>query len=248
VLTFVVSRPADAKALPAASKSPGQRADVLSGRLLTRREMLRQPTFWLILLGNGIFVAAGATMAIILVPYAQAKNIGLEWAAVALSCYGLGSMIGSPIWGYIVDRAGPSRTFVALAAIEATMWGCLYLFGGNAMMIMLVGGLVGFCSGGAAVPLLTATIGIWVDRQNFSRALGLLYFLKLPFSAGMPILSGVIFDVSGSYQMLLLIFVGLMALNIILFSLFQVRPFGTPDKGGGPERHLPNFDPSRGSD
>jgi MFS family permease len=230
LLTFVVSRPADAESSLMALKALG-RDDVPPGRLLTRREMMRQPTFWLILLGNGIFVAAGATMAIVLVPFAQAKNVGLEWAAVALSCYGLGSMIGSPTWGYIVDRIGPSRTFVALAAIEATMWGCLFLFGNSAMVIMLVGGLVGFCSGGAAVPLLTATIGIWVDRQNFSRALGLLYLLKLPFSAGMPILSGIIFDFLGSYQMLLLIFVGLMALNIILFWLFEVRPFSAAEKG-----------------
>lgn len=224
LLAFIVSKPSGPTPCPtgdAASKSP--RPGSLSRQLLTRQEIVRTSAFWLILLGNGIFVAAGATMAIILVPFAQSKGIALEWAAVAMSCYGFGTIIGAPIWGLVVDHAGPSRTFVVLAIIEALAWASLYFFGNTAPVIISVGGLIGFCSGGAAVPLLTATIGIWVDQYNFSRVLGLIYLLKMPLSVGGPILSGIIFDFFGNYQALLLIFIALMTVNALIFSFYEIR-------------------------
>ncbi|ALJ16343.1 hypothetical protein LH19_26435 (plasmid) [Sphingopyxis macrogoltabida] len=224
LLAFVISRPGGARGLPSiAGEGTDVRADEQG--IIKRRDMLKTVTFWIIWFGNGTFVAAGATMAIVLVPYALSKGIALEWAAVALSCYGLGSMVGAPTWGVIVDRAGPSRTFVLLATLEAITWTTLFLFGGNAAVIMVVGGIIGFCSGGAAVPLLTATLGVWLDERNFSRGLGLLYLLKLPFSAGIPIVSGVIFDLFGSYQLLLVSFVVLMLLNAALFSFLEIRRF-----------------------
>lgn len=234
LLSLIVSRPTTIEADIADGRRHGARSGGgLPDILLSRSQMIRQPTFWLILFGNGIFVAAGATMAIVIIPFAQAKGIALEWAAVALTCYGVGSMLGAPTWGFIVDRIGPSRTFVALAFIEAIAWAGLYLFGNSAAIIATVGGLIGLCSGGAAVPLLTATIGVWLSRENFSRALGLLYLFKLPFSVGMPILSGIIFDIAGNYQPLLMAFAALMVLNVILFSIFEVRASNvTPVSGG----------------
>lgn len=227
LLAFVISRPADVRGLPPIEGEVDNGTGNEQG-IIKRRDMLGTFSFWIIWFGNGTFVAAGATMAIVLVPYALSQGIALEWAAVALSCYGLGSMAGAPAWGMIVDRAGPSRTFVMLATLEAVTWTTLFLFGSNAAVIMVVGGIIGFCSGGAAVPLLTATLGVWLDERNFSRGLGLLYLLKLPFSAGIPIVSGIIFDLFGSYQVLLVAFVLLMLLNAVLFSFLEIRRFGSP--------------------
>ena len=116
-------------------------------------------------------------------------------------------------------------TFVALALVEAVFWMGLLFAGNNVFLMTATAGSIGFCSGGAALPLLMATLSMWLGRASFSRAAGLVYFFKLPFTFGAPILTGYLYDRTGNYQSSIMVYVVVLPLVAMLFSWFRIKPY-----------------------
>jgi MFS family permease len=228
LLLRAVSKPSDIGQQPCGGQDQSADAAMpgsIALRALGRKKILSAPTFWVIILGNGVFVAAGVAMAISVIPLAQSRGISLPTAAIAASAYGVGAALGAPCWGWVIDRLGPSLTFVALALVEVVFWTGLLYAGHDVFLMTAAAGSIGFCSGGAALPLLMATLSMWLGRASFSRAAGLIYFFKLPFTFGAPILTGFLYDRTGGYQSSITVYVVALPLVAILFSCFKIKPY-----------------------
>jgi MFS family permease len=229
LLLRVVSKPSDIGQQPCGERDHRDADATTTGSVtpsaLARNKILGAPTFWIIILGNGVFVAAGVAMAISVIPLAQSRGISLPTATMAASAYGIGAAFGAPCWGWVIDRLGPSLTFVALALVEAVFWTGLLYAGHNVVLMTAAAGSIGFCSGGAALPLLMATLSMWLGRASFSRAAGLVYFFKLPFTFGAPILTGYLYDRTGNYQSSIMVYVVALPLVAMLFSCFKIKPY-----------------------
>jgi MFS family permease len=229
LLLRAVSKPSDIGQQPRGERDHQSADATMAASIalpaLARKKILGAPTFWVIILGNGVFVAAGVAMAISVIPLAQSRGINLPTATIAASAYGVGAALGAPCWGWVIDRLGPSLTFVALALVEAVFWTGLLYAGHNVVFMTAAAGSIGFCSGGAALPLLMATLSMWLGRASFSRAAGLIYFFKLPFTFGAPILTGYLYDRTGNYQSSIIVYVVVLPLVAILFSCFKIKPY-----------------------
>ncbi|MBT5774484.1 MAG: MFS transporter [Dehalococcoidia bacterium] len=177
----------------------------LDGAIWTRREALRTPALWMLILSFGLGTMGFSALLLHLFPYLEDSGFSRTEAAGAVGMIGLAGLISKPFWGLLVERLR-SRIAAAmeflilglgigliLAANDlATTYGAIFLFGVG------VGGIV------------TIQEVVWADY--FGRlTLGAVRSIGRPFtivsSAGGPVFAGVVYDVGGGYEFAFVTFI-----------------------------------------
>lgn len=178
---------------------------------------LSDPIFWILLLGWGFCAAAAASLSTHLVPFALGRGLDLGRAASLASIFGAAALIGSLVGGVIVDRIGGARTFAIIAFAQFAIWPCLLLPYGYYFLAVCVA-LIGLCANSIA-PALMALITHVFGRERFARAMGLLSVCATPLKMMLPLLAGALYDLSGSYSQMLVIYAAMFGLVGVTFCL-----------------------------
>jgi MFS family permease len=210
---------------------------------LTLREACAHPAFWI--LGFG-FVVCGWTMAfpnIHFLAYADDMGMSVLHAASTVSVTAIFSILGAVLLGLAADRFQRTSVLALTYALRGLAFLLLLLLpAGN---LLYVYGLVLGISWTATTPL---TAAIAADRYG-PKHLGLIFgslftFMNLGFGFA-SLLDGLIFEVSGGYQVTLMINVVLGVVAAIAAALVpyfgherQRRqvPLGAPERGSVPAR------------
>lgn len=177
---------------------------------VTVKQGLRMRAFWLIAIGNFSFVFYTMAMAPNLVTLLEEKGSTLKVAAQLASIVGLVSIVARLSVGYLLDRFPPN-------AIATTIF-LLPVIGCGLMLIDEPGYIVM----GLSVAAFGATVGAEYDVVFYvtSRHMGLKSFgallgamLTAGSAAGIlaPVISGYIHDLTGSYDLLLILLMAMMA-------------------------------------
>jgi len=180
-------RPAPARAGATATELVGS----------TLRQSLRDPrqwalnVSWLLLGGLALMISVHA------VPFARDQGVSLAGASLALTAYGVGSVVGRLISGMASDRLGTRATIGAAYVLE--MLGLLALIW-IPSQASLLGSLAVFGVGFAA----SDTMIVKVIPEVFGvRAIGaIMGMLTLGWRCGAamgPPLAGFLYDLTGSY-------------------------------------------------
>lgn len=180
--------------------------------------ILRRPEFWLMCLGVGLMTAVGVMLTTHLVPLVMEKGHELTTASGMLSAYGLAVAVGALMWGGLSDRFGPMLSF-AVAAFGLML--SMFILLVAPPTVMNYTGVIIFsalCCGGITT-LHAGTINELFGRETFSRVMGLGYLAKLPFLFFAAPLAGYLFDISGNYELSLILFGASLALAILAFIL-----------------------------
>jgi MFS family permease len=164
---------------------------------VTLGEALRDPRYWLLnvswlLLGGTIF-----TFSVHAVPFARDQGNTLAVASLALTAYGLGSVIGRLTFGVVSDRFGTRITIRVAYAIEIA---ALLVLAAGPTHALLLAAMLTFGIGAAA----TDTIVVRVIPDLFGlRAIGgMMGVLTLGWRSGAalgPASAGFVYDLTGSY-------------------------------------------------
>lgn len=208
-------------AAPASAVLPG----------MTLAEGLRKPAFLKLLFAGASYAFYTMAMSPNLVPMLTEIGSSAMVAASIASLMGLVAIAGRLSAGWMVDR-WPAH-IVGAAVFLLPVIGCLVLLTGSTSLIMQ----------GIAVAAIGATIGAEFDVVIYlvSRHFGLKAFGALMgavLSAGAlggaiaPVLSGYIHDVTGTYDVLLYILIGLLFANAL-----SMLTLGRP-----PEIYAADFD------
>ncbi|GLV24156.1 MFS transporter [Sphingobium sp. Cam5-1] len=199
VLAFVVTRPEDVGQTQwgqdQAAIAPAPRPE----KAASSREIMTSKPFWVLGIIIGLLTAAGIMMMTHLVPMAQSMGIGLESASLLLSIYGMAGVLGALLFGWLADRVGGRLAIAIQAFAWIVPWLLLLAVDGDFVTMLLLSIWIGLCSGSVVV-LLGVTMGQWMGQANFGRAMGLVYFIKIPFMFVAGPLGGFIFDMTGSYR------------------------------------------------
>lgn len=180
----VTSRPA----APTASHAPADKAP----------PPYRKPVFWVLCLAMGLQYTHGIVATTHMVAYATGRGIPATQASMLLSVLGVCSGLGAMVFGALCDRIGSFPTLILNALGQTAMWLLvLYLPGFMPLAVAMAG--FGLCGGGA-MPIVSSVLSRAYPARQFGSAFGLVGFVTLPFSFGAAPLSGLIFDLSGSYQ------------------------------------------------
>jgi MFS family permease len=171
------------------------------GQGLTRHEAWRTSPFWL--MGGAFFLISMSFHGcfIHLVPLLTDRGVTPQTAALAMSVYAIGSLVGRVGCGYLLDRV--FAPYVAMG-----------FFGGAALGMSLLWSSGGSALAFVAVVFLGLVIGAELDLMAYMtsryfglRAFGEIYsYMFAAFLLGAvigPLLMGAGFDATGSYQVVL---------------------------------------------
>jgi MFS family permease len=213
-------------------RDPGQMGQVPDGRMnaaagdrpgsdsgLTLQQALRNPQFWMICTIN--LLAAFCMLTILVHIVAHATDIGIDTlkAAGILSTIGGVSMAGRLCVGMAIDRIGNRKCLIGclVLLIASLLWLCTAR---QIWMLYLFAAVYGIAHGGIFT-LMSPIVAEFFGLRSHGAFFGIVAFTGTVGGAAGPVLAGLIFDVTRSYQLIFLILVGLAAAALILTLLLK---------------------------
>lgn len=198
--------------------------------------ILRDPTFWLLGLLFAIVLAGLKGAVTNMVPLAVDEGIDATDAAFLISIFSGSGFVSKIGFAAIADRLSPRvLTLIAFAGFAA---GMVALSEASAGYWLIAAGaaLAGFF-GGFIVPLKSLLIPRIFGPDVVGRAMGMMSTVSLCASLGTPPLFGLIFDLTGSYSAILLVFAGLSMVAMLAIPSIRMQPRrGAPAEDAGPAR------------
>jgi MFS family permease len=189
---FIVDNP------PASASSAAQNIDLPKvAPVITTLGVLSTPQFWGF---AAAFIASVCSSMIItahMVPLAKTWGLSPTLAASLLSIQSFAGIFGTLFFGWLVDRLGGGRTLALIAFDAAILWLLLLLplpFAGKAVIVALIG-----VHGAGVLPVFNVALSEKFGRENFSRAVGLINLVNLPFTVVAIPAAAIVYARTGSY-------------------------------------------------
>ena len=180
---------------------------------LSRRQAIRTPAFWLLMLYTAMVYPVQAGVSLHQAPHLVERGLDPTTAAVIVGSFSLMSGLATIVCG-LLPRRWPIRFSLALAS--TMLAGATLLMPGIASAAdgYLAAGLYGVGIG----TVLTLVPVVWADyfgRENYGAIRGLALSTQVLAQAFGPLLSGVLYDLTGSYAISLQCFAVLSVLSIV---------------------------------
>lgn len=177
------------------------------------RAILRNPTFWLVVLMVGVVSSGIKGMVTNLAPLATDEGISPSIAAMLISAYATCGVLAKLSFAWVADRIHPRGIMFAMVSGFSVGMACLtqahYGFWPIAIGVCIVG-----MSGSAMVALQSMLIAWIFGPRVVGRVMGVMGSVLLLTSLATPPAFGLIFDLTGSYSAIFMIFVGLSVLAL----------------------------------
>ena len=198
LLFFVDARAHARRAAPAAAKPP---TIELPG--MTLREALRDRRIQRIAIGNLVLAIMGSGVSVHLVPIIAGLGLDRD-SAVGIAVFaGIGGIVGKLLTGVVMDhvegRLIPFLSFAVAAIGYALLLGH---FPGRAVLAAAAF-ILGFASG-AGLQVTTYIVSRYAGLRAFGAIFGTISSMMMCGTAIGPLLTGAVYDATGSYATLLL--------------------------------------------
>jgi MFS family permease len=217
LLALVVDHPGQVGQLPwGASGAPRETATTGAEPPLPSRLILSDTRFWIVSLGVGAIAGTGSAYVVHIMAFGVEQKMTLQGAALLLSVYSGSGILGTLLFGWLADRAGPVAALAATAFFQAILWWAVVHASGTPLLA--VSALMGVC----VVPINTlhgAAISALYSGSTVARAMGCSYLVKLPFLFTFAPLVGLLFEHSGQYRLPFLAMSGVLAGASAMFVL-----------------------------
>jgi len=187
----------------------GTGPDYTSKVQLSIRDCIQTHQFWIVC--AVYFLSGYATQGLMvhIVSYAMDSGITMVQAATITSVVGAVSIAGRLALGGAGDKIGNRRALI-VCFVFLTISLCFLQFARGIWMLYLFALIYGFGHGGffaVMSPMVAELFGTKHQGVN----LGVVLFLQAAGSALGPLVTGYIFDITGSYQLAFLILIGVSA-------------------------------------
>ena len=197
----------------------------------TLSEAMRTPSLWLLALAAGFVFMIQAGTNVHIAAYFRDQGLSATVAASALSLIAVFTGIGSLMWGRIIERF-PVRYVFATVALFMSLSSLLFLTADTAIEALLYSSLFGAAIGGILV-VPPVAFADYFGRRSLGAIRGVTEpFASLGQAFGV-LLSGVVFDATGSYQIALLTFATFGAATVVIMLLAK-PPRHAPAAAGVP--------------
>jgi MFS family permease len=221
---LIVNRPADRGLHPdGAASDPDTRHEPGATAHLALRELLADPTFWILAAIFGVVMGGMTGMVTSLVPLAVDEGIDASTAALLISIYSGCGFIAKLLFAAVADRL--ALRYLILVAVAGFAAGMACVIGAEAgyAMIALGVGLIGLF-GGLMVPLQGLLVPRIFGQRVVGRVSGILGFVVLCVLLATPPVFGLAFDLTGNYDAVFLIFAVLAVATMLLVPYLRLQP------------------------
>jgi MFS family permease len=183
---------------------------------LTLGESVRSASFWL--LAIPVFLVVTAINGIVghLVPLLTDRGFAIGQATAALSAVGLSTIAGRLVSGYLLDRFFAPYVAAALFLLPLAGVGILAAGSGGPALILAATAL-GFGLG-AEVDVIGFMVGRYFGLRAFGEIYGCMFAIFTVGTGLGPVLMGLSFDQTRSYQIALAAFGGALVCASVLVS------------------------------
>ncbi|MDE2403512.1 MAG: MFS transporter [Sphingomonadales bacterium] len=198
------------------------------GPELPWRGILSDPSFWLLALVVSIVTAGMKGTVTNLMPIALDQHVGKDAASLLISVYSGSAFIGKLGFAWLADRFDPRRLLIA--SLSGFALGCAIMLKADAgyVAIALGVGVIGLL-GGLMVPLQSLLTPRIFGARVAGRAGGALSMVTLVALLSTPPLFGAIFDHTGSYFAIFVVFAGLaVAAALLVAPRMRLHPRDLP--------------------
>ncbi len=168
---------------------------------LTRAQALRTPTFYLLVLAFGMFVATIGVMLLQTIPFMTDAGFSRGTASLMITVASIPALVSKPVWGWAIDKWDGQKLAAASAAIT-----------GSAMVLITVSVqtelkpfvyfaffLLG-CGWGGLIPLQEVIWASFFGRRYLGAVRSAGLPLMLALTAGAPLVASMYFDRVGNYD------------------------------------------------
>lgn len=189
------------------------------------REALRSSTFWLMCCAFFLVSASINGCLIHLVPMLTDRNVSPATAALAASFLGGATLIGRVGTGYLLDRFFAS--YLAIWFFGSACVGIILLWGGAAGFLAVVAAVLLGLGNGAETDIMAYQMSRYFGLRAFAEIYS--YILAAYTLGGVvgPLLMGISFDSTGSYRLILMIFI--VAILVSVGLLLRLGPYRSWD-------------------
>ncbi len=188
---------------------------------ISTRDAWRSSTFWLMCSAFFLVSASINGCLIHLVPMLTDRSVSLSTAALAASLLGGATLIGRVGTGYLLDRFFAS--YIAMWFFGGACMGILLLWGGAAGSLAVVAAVLLGLGNGAEADIMAYQMSRYFGLRAFAEIYS--YILAAYTLGGVvgPLLMGISFDSTGSYQLVLVIF--MIAIVVSAGLLMRLGPY-----------------------
>jgi len=186
---------------------------------LSLREALRTWQFWLVCCMYLVIMFFAQTMVVHVVPYALDIGASATQAAGVAAVVGGVSMLGRIVLGFAGDRIGNKRALIVCFLIMITALSWLQL-SGEVWRLYLFAVIYGFSHGGFFALLSPTVAGLFGTLHQGSLLGFVIFCFTIGGSIG-PILTGAIFDITGSYHLAFMLLLALAISGLVLATLLK---------------------------
>ncbi len=180
----------------------------------SRREALRLPAFWLLMLFTAMVFPVQAGVSLHQAPHLLQRGLDAVTAATIVSGFSLMSVLATIGCGFL-PRRWPIRFPLALAGTLAAAGTMLMPGIASAAEGFLAAGVFGLGIG-AVLTLVPVAWADYFGRANYGAIRGIALSTQVLSQAAGPLLSGVLYDLTGTYTVSLHVFTALALCSAIL--------------------------------
>jgi cyanate permease len=210
---FMVRRPEDVGLLPDRAPSRAAAASARPEPAFTRAQALRTPAFWLLSLFTLFAYPVQAGVSLHQAPFLIERGLSPTIAATVVSTFSLMSGVSSMAYGFYPRRL-PIRYALALVGGLLCAGALLFLTVHAPREAYVAASVFGVGIGG----LLTMLPIAWADyygRASYGAIRGIALSVQVLAQAAGPLISGLLRDGSGSYDISLEVFATLAGISLL---------------------------------
>ncbi len=175
---------------------------------------------WLLCIMNLTIVSCLMSILVHIVPHGRDIGISAHKAAGVLSTIGGVSMAGRFITGMIIDRIGGKRSMILSLLLLLTS--LLWLQGADSLWKLYVFACVYGLAHGGFFTVISPIVAELFGTASHGALFGLVVFFGTAGGAAGPIMTGFLFDATGSYTLPFQLFLSVSALGLLM--LFLLKP------------------------
>jgi len=196
LLAFVVDRPEQVGEAPDGRTAVEESSREIPAPPTDMRQILADRNFWLIGLTFGLLFTAVLVPVLFTVPYAMQTGLTLQDGSWVMSARAAAAVVGRIAITGLSDRIGRRTVLWGVIVTQILLWNVLV--GARSVSVFIFASIaIGFT--GAAFALQAALVSAAFGRESFSRAMGLLYTVELPFQLLAAPVAGYLYDSTGDY-------------------------------------------------
>jgi len=196
--------------------------DPVSGsrRSLSTKEILSNPSFWLLCLAVAVMLDSGTIFVVHIVPFGATRHLSLQQTALLLSVYSAAGVLGTALFGWLADRVGSYIALLVNAVSQALLWWVAVHVTGHALFVVAT--FMGIC----CIPVLALNGTALTDVfgvENIGKAVGYNYAFRLPFLFVAAPAIGYLYDRTGGYSVPFIALSIMVAASSLMLGILILR-------------------------